>query len=291
MGRSIAVFFILFFAAFILAVSIESFFNADISDGVISMLATAGFVFWAIKLVKKILANNSQNKYAVFVVLSIWSLVYSGLNIGIIDTVIGCVLAVVYGITAFLIYKHQKMNVIPGASHDEATVYHPDPDMQTRLKTLILAASMTKDTKTIEVVNQGIQFIHRFLYLDNSIKNEHISKLIITLQKTSLQIFEYIAGNPNDTRKLNRFMDYYLPEVIRFLDNYASLCQSAVKSGNMQNLLERISLSLNQFEQIFEHVLDDLYAGKVMDLDADITVLAQMMSLEGLGINKMSDTP
>ena len=137
-----------------------------------------------------------------------------------------------------------------------------------------------------QVIIKGRQYIKRLNQLEVEILNPKIRSQIANLKSISSQIFDFAESYPEKIQKLGRFNDYYLPTSLKFLENYATLSQKEVQGENIQSALAKISQGLNNFETAFEHMLDNLYADKVMDLDGDMAVLQNMMVSEGLEVSK-----
>jgi len=104
--------------------------------------------------------------------------------------------------------------------------------------------------------------------------NQQISKL----QSISRQIFEYVAKNPEQSRKINKFINYYLPTSIKFLEQYEEFDSKETQSENIKATMQNISNSLTKFEEAFTNQLDALYSEKALDIETDITVLEGIMN-------------
>jgi len=142
------------------------------------------------------------------------------------------------------------------------------------------------DKAVDQMLAQGREYIKRMDQLKVSIQDEEVSDRVIHLQNVSNQILDHIAKNPAKIHRINTFMDYYLPTVIKFLDHYAEYDNNSkgtkIKGENLRSTLEKISGSLAQFEEAFAHQLDNLYSDKALDIETDIAVLESIMKQEGL---------
>ena len=140
----------------------------------------------------------------------------------------------------------------------------------------------TGDKSVDQILTQGRGYVIQLDEFKNAIQDEDVSRRIGNLQDISRQIFDYISKNPAQVRKIRRFMDYYYPTVLKFLEHYAEYDSKNVKGENLRNTLEKIRESLSQFEEAFAHQLDNLYGDKALDIETDIEVLQNMMKMEGL---------
>ena len=142
--------------------------------------------------------------------------------------------------------------------------------------------SPTGDRAVDQVLSQGREYIERLEGLRISIKDEEIKGRISNLQKTSRQIFGYIAKNPAQARKIGTFIDYYYPTALKFIESYADYDHKELKGENIRSTQEKIRGSLARFEEAFAHQLDNLYSDKALDIETDIAVLDDIMRREGL---------
>lgn len=132
---------------------------------------------------------------------------------------------------------------------------------------------------------QGYHYVQRLSNLRNIIQDVKINSQIEHMLTISKQIFDYATNNPSEINKLERFINYYFPTALTLLENYASFSQKSVKSSNIKEVLEKISASIANIEEAFEHQLDNLYHEKVLDVNADIAVLERIMREEGIGFD------
>jgi len=145
-----------------------------------------------------------------------------------------------------------------------------------------MAIKHTGNERADDFIKQGRDYIRRLDELDNLINNEKVSAQINHLAEVSLQIFDFIAKNPTQARKINTFMEYYFPTALKLLESYNELSGRTVKGENISMTLDRISTSLKSIETAFEHQLDSLYSDKALDIKTDIAVLENIIEREGL---------
>ena len=138
----------------------------------------------------------------------------------------------------------------------------------------------TGDRDVDNIIAEGRGYIKRLDEL--RVQDGEVNRRITNLQRISRQIFDHIAKNPDQVRKINKFMDYYFPTALKFLENYAEYDEKRIKSENIQNTLDKIRSSLVSIEAAFEHQLDNLYSDKALDIEADVAVLESLIKQEGI---------
>ena len=80
----------------------------------------------------------------------------------------------------------------------------------------------------------------------------------------------------------NRFANYYLPDAVNVLQQYAKLAKQGVRGENAASIRAEVEHNAASIATAFENQLDALYAAESMDLSADLTVLQNMLKGQGL---------
>ena len=150
--------------------------------------------------------------------------------------------------------------------------------------TVVEVEISTGDAAVDRTLATGREYMNRLD--DLRIQDPEVNRRISEMQRISRQIFDHIAKNPSQVRKINTFMDYYYPTVLKFLEHYAEYDSKGIKGGNIQSTMEKIRGSLASFEAAFAHQLDNLYSDKALDIEGDVAVLESIIKQEGL----MGDT-
>ena len=77
-------------------------------------------------------------------------------------------------------------------------------------------------------------------------------------------------------------LNYYLPDAVNILEQYASLARQGVRGENAATIRSEVEHNAASIATAFENQLDALYAAESMDLSADLTVLQNMLKGQGL---------
>ncbi len=96
------------------------------------------------------------------------------------------------------------------------------------------------------------------------------------------RIVEDLKQDPKDVRSARRFLDYYLEATVTVVQRYAQLFRKGGTSDDVQKVLAKFDTLLDTIQSTFEKQLNRLLRDDTLDLDADISVLKQMMDSEGL---------
>ena len=124
--------------------------------------------------------------------------------------------------------------------------------------------------------------LHQIRDLNDRIADEALSAKIDRLEAVTGQIFKVIQEQPAKKDKASTFLNYYLPTTLKILNSYAQLENQGVEGENITATKQRIEGMMDMVVEGFERQLDKLFAGDMMDIAADITVMEQMMQGDGL---------
>ena len=91
--------------------------------------------------------------------------------------------------------------------------------------------------------------------------------------KTFRKIFKLLDERPEKSGELRSFMNYYLPQTLKILENYAKLEAQGIEGDN-----------INEAKAKIEGMMDKLFADDVLDISADLKVMEQMLEKDGLAM-------
>ena len=95
-------------------------------------------------------------------------------------------------------------------------------------------------------------------------------------------IVETVEATPAKAKQVRRFANYYLPDAVNVLQQYAKLAKQGVRGENAASIRAEVEHNAASIATAFENQLDALYAAESMDLSADLTVLQNMLKGQGL---------
>ena len=122
----------------------------------------------------------------------------------------------------------------------------------------------------------------RIRQLNDSIQDEYVSQRMERLEDLTHQIISYADEHPEKEPQLRQFRNHYLPKTFSILESYARMERSGVEGGNIAAAMKDVEEIMDKLVQGFEKQLDALFDSEAMDVTSDITVLENMMRMEGL---------
>lgn len=140
----------------------------------------------------------------------------------------------------------------------------------------------TGDRELDEVIRQGRASIAAIRRLNEQIPDDDISKNLSALEDLTRKIFARLEADKQHLPCCRQFLNYYLPTTIELLERYVTLQNQGLDTGDVREAMGRIARMLYTIREAFTRQLDSLFAQDVVDINAEITVMEQMMQAQGL---------
>lgn len=118
--------------------------------------------------------------------------------------------------------------------------------------------------------------------LNEALPDPQLSAAMARMEKVGRSIVETVEATPAKAKQVRRFANYYLPDAVNVLQQYAKLAKQGVRGENAATIRAEVEHNAASIATAFENQLDALYAAESMDLSADLTVLQNMLKGQGL---------
>ena len=118
--------------------------------------------------------------------------------------------------------------------------------------------------------------------LNEALPDPQLSAAMTRMEKAGRSIVETVEATPAKAKQVRRFANYYLPDAVNVLQQYAKLAKQGVRGANAASIRAEVERNAASIATAFENQLDALYAAESMDLSADLTVLQNMLKGQGL---------
>ena len=132
----------------------------------------------------------------------------------------------------------------------------------------------------LEGIQKQLDTLHA---INDAIPDEALSASMSRMEAAGRSILEVVEAAPGKAKTIRRFANYYLPDAVKVLQQYATMARQGVKGENAASVKAEVEANAAQIATAFEHQLDALYAAESMDLSADLAVLQSLMKGQGLG--------
>ena len=128
-------------------------------------------------------------------------------------------------------------------------------------------------------IQQQLDTLHA---LNEALPDPQLSAAMARMEKAGRSIVETVEATPAKAKQVRRFANYYLPDAVNVLQQYAKLAKQGVRGENAASIRAEVEHNAASIATAFENQLDALYAAESMDLSADLTVLQNMLKGQGL---------
>ena len=115
--------------------------------------------------------------------------------------------------------------------------------------------------------------------LNEALPDPQLSAAMARMEKAGRSIVETVEATPAKAKQVRRFANYYLPDAVNVLQQYAKLAKQGVRGENAASIRAEVEHNAASIATAFENQLDALYAAESMDLSADLTVLHKWNAL------------
>ena len=109
--------------------------------------------------------------------------------------------------------------------------------------------------------------------LNEALPDPQLSAAMTRMEKAGRSIVETVEATPAKAKQVRRFANYYLPDAVNVLQQYAKLAKQGVRGENAASIRAEVEHNAASIATAFENQLDALYAAESMDLSADLTAL------------------
>ena len=133
-----------------------------------------------------------------------------------------------------------------------------------------------------QLVRHGQEMLSQIRDENDKIPDPELSAKMDQLETISNQIFMTVTDKPEKAPQIRRFMDYYLPTVLKMLTNYRKLDEREVTGENATKTKKRVEEAMDIVLGAFVKQHDQLYQNEMLDVTSDISVLETMLKQDGL---------
>ena len=140
------------------------------------------------------------------------------------------------------------------------------------------------DQEVPETDDTATQTLRHIRDVNDAIADSDMSDKICRIEELTAKIFKLLEERPEKSGELRSFMNYYLPQTLKILENYAKLEAQGIEGENITEAKEKIEGMMDKLVDGYETQLDKLFADDVLDISADLKVMEQMLEKDGLAM-------
>lgn len=147
------------------------------------------------------------------------------------------------------------------------------------------APARTGDERTDSLMETGRKSLEQLRGAQAEIIDAGICQVLMRMEDVCVKIFTYLHENPGDIDSARMFLKFYLPTTAKMAQTYAKLEKQGADGENITETRTKISDALMRSCAAFEKQLDSLFSHIAMDISADISVMEDVMTANGLWDN------
>ena len=136
-------------------------------------------------------------------------------------------------------------------------------------------------TEGIRLVKKGQEFLGTINRLNAEIPDPVMTEKLQKLETQVRRILFEVRKQPESAGDLRKLMNYYLPTTEKLVRSYQEL-QNRKETAENEKTKQEIVMTLDTMNSAIEKMLNKLFLNENWDVSADITVLNQILSMEGL---------
>lgn len=151
---------------------------------------------------------------------------------------------------------------------------------------LVLRGELEEEQETEEILSDSATdaTLQKIRSLNDAIENQKVSDQIDQIEVLTGKILRLLEERPEKAGELRRFMNYYLPQTLKILENYATLEAQGIQGENIVAAKQKIEGMMDKMVEGYETQLDKLFEGDVLDISADLKVMESMLEKDGLAM-------
>ncbi len=220
---------------------------------------------------KKIVKKSPVPLYSVAALWVIWALLFPMYRLGNF---------IVLTAVSLLLYKF--MSKLFKGKIIEVEEPKPEPKPEEKPK-----PAGSGNPEIDKLMREGDRAISEMRRLNESIKDETISRQINEMENATIKIFDHVMQNPNKLPQIRRFLNYYLPTSLKILNAYDRMGEQGIHGENIDGTMGKIEAILETIVQAFHKQLDALFREEALDIATDIKVMETLLVREGIGGTRM----
>lgn len=149
---------------------------------------------------------------------------------------------------------------------------------------LVFSKKETIDVQelTDEEVIRKIKNLNNQTYgMINKVNSSNLKSYIKDIVESTTKIIEKVSKDKADLKKIRTFVEYYLPVTLKILRKYDEIENQGLNSKDSKVFMKTVEEKIKLISDSFRGQLAALYQDDLVDVDAELTVLENMLKSEG----------
>ena len=144
-------------------------------------------------------------------------------------------------------------------------------------------AKLSEEEKALrQTLSEGREYIEQIRQANDKIPGEVFSQKLTRMEQLLNEIFMNLEKKPEQTSKMHRLMNYYLPTTLKLVTAYEEFDKMSIQGENVTDAKREIENTIDTINDAFGELLNKLFADAAIDVTTDAQVLKTMLAREGL---------
>lgn len=113
------------------------------------------------------------------------------------------------------------------------------------------------------------------------VDNVDLKSDIKNIYQTTNKIIEKVSKDKNSLKKIRTFINYYLPVTLKILEKYDEIENQHMNTKDGKEFMKTVEEKIKVISKAFENQHGALYQNDMVDVDAELGVLENMLKTEG----------
>jgi len=113
------------------------------------------------------------------------------------------------------------------------------------------------------------------------VDNVELKSDIKNIYQTTNKIIEKVSKDKKSLKKIRTFINYYLPVTLKILVKYDEIENQHMNTKDGKEFMKTVEEKIKVIARAFENQLGALYQNDMVDVDAELGVLENMLKTEG----------
>ncbi len=131
------------------------------------------------------------------------------------------------------------------------------------------------------IITRGRETTARLRDSLKRITDPELKEYVTRTERALTRMIDTVAQTPAKAAHIKKFVNYYLPTIVKLLDAYDRLVDAG-QAKNMNSTLKSIENSMSNVALASEKQLANMFEDEQMDISTDIEVLDTMLKADGL---------
>jgi len=132
-----------------------------------------------------------------------------------------------------------------------------------------------------EELKKAQDMVKKIKDISTKLEDKELIKNTISICNTSEKIIDTAIEKPEKIKKIQNFLNYYLPVTTKILERYDEIENQKLNTPETKRFMSSVQEMIEKIEKAFEQQLSNIYQTEMIDTDAELKVFETMLKSDG----------